>query len=206
MERDLVITPGWTWHEHVHRGSDPIIWLDALDVPLHLYLGVGAFEPGPVHDAATHAPDDIFVHPGFAPALTSAARPYSPLFRYPWNEAHEALLAAPQSDDGTRQVRYTNPMTGGPVMQSLDCWLVEIPAGTQSRPFRTNAHSICVVLDGSGSSQMGERQLEWAPKDIFVLPSRTWIAHTSASETTRLFMVSDRPVLADLKLLTEETA
>ena len=49
-EGDLVITPGWTWHEHVHRGSAPIIWLDALDAPLHRYLGTDAFEPGPAHD------------------------------------------------------------------------------------------------------------------------------------------------------------
>src|SRR5262245_47284462 len=34
-EGDLVITPGWTWHEHVHRGSEPIVWMDALDAPLH---------------------------------------------------------------------------------------------------------------------------------------------------------------------------
>jgi gentisate 1,2-dioxygenase len=33
-EGDLVITPGWTWHEHVHRGDAPIIWLDALDAPM----------------------------------------------------------------------------------------------------------------------------------------------------------------------------
>jgi gentisate 1,2-dioxygenase len=23
-EGDLVITPGWTWHEHVHKGSGPM--------------------------------------------------------------------------------------------------------------------------------------------------------------------------------------
>ena len=46
-EGDLVTTPGWTWHEHVHRGTRPIIWLDSLDVPLHRYLGTDAFEPGP---------------------------------------------------------------------------------------------------------------------------------------------------------------
>src|SRR5712691_1606163 len=47
-EGDLILTPAWTWHEHVHQGSAPIVWLDSLDVPLHHYLGTGAFEPGPV--------------------------------------------------------------------------------------------------------------------------------------------------------------
>ena len=49
-EGDLVITPGWTWHEHVHKGSGPIVWMDALDAPLHRYLGTDVFEPGPTHD------------------------------------------------------------------------------------------------------------------------------------------------------------
>ncbi len=47
-EGDLVLTPAWTWHEHVHEGTVPIIWLDVLDVPMHHYLGTGAFQPGPV--------------------------------------------------------------------------------------------------------------------------------------------------------------
>ena len=31
---DFVITPGWTWHDHGNEGSDPVIWLDGLDVPM----------------------------------------------------------------------------------------------------------------------------------------------------------------------------
>src|SRR5438067_153485 len=42
---DLILTPAWCWHEHVHRGTDPMIWLDALDVPLHLYLGTAKCQP-----------------------------------------------------------------------------------------------------------------------------------------------------------------
>jgi gentisate 1,2-dioxygenase len=35
MERgDFVITPSWTWHDHGNEGSDPVIWLDGLDVPI----------------------------------------------------------------------------------------------------------------------------------------------------------------------------
>jgi len=29
-----VITPSWTWHDHGNDGSDPLIWLDGLDVPI----------------------------------------------------------------------------------------------------------------------------------------------------------------------------
>src|SRR5687768_1902681 len=35
---DLVLTPGWAWHDHGHLGSQPAIWLDALDLAFgHLF-------------------------------------------------------------------------------------------------------------------------------------------------------------------------
>src|SRR5437016_8564376 len=46
-EGDLIITPGMSWHEHTHDGTAPIVWFDALDVPLHHYLGTAVFEAGP---------------------------------------------------------------------------------------------------------------------------------------------------------------
>ncbi len=59
-EGDLVLTPAWTWHEHIHQGAGPIIWLDALDVPLHHYMGTGAFQPGPVADMPETVADAAF--------------------------------------------------------------------------------------------------------------------------------------------------
>src|SRR3979490_2416029 len=29
---DFIITPSWTWHDHGHPGSDPVVWLDGLGV------------------------------------------------------------------------------------------------------------------------------------------------------------------------------
>ena len=31
---DLILTPAGEWHEHGHEGTGPVIWLDALDLPL----------------------------------------------------------------------------------------------------------------------------------------------------------------------------
>ena len=69
-EGDLVITPGWTWHEHVHKGDAPIIWLDALDAPLHRYLGTDVFEPGPEYDLPSLPDDAAFAIPNLVPELT----------------------------------------------------------------------------------------------------------------------------------------
>src|SRR4051794_15011423 len=122
-EGDLVITPGWTWHEHVHKGDAPIVWLDALDAPLHRYLGTDTFEPGPAHDLPDYADDSAFASPNIVPEVSGADRPFSPVFRYPWAAAAAAVRAAPQWKDGSRRVRYVNPLTGGPAMALLDCYL-----------------------------------------------------------------------------------
>src|SRR5213594_203891 len=31
---DLIITPPMRWHDHGHEGSEPVVWLDGLDIPL----------------------------------------------------------------------------------------------------------------------------------------------------------------------------
>lgn len=39
MEKgDLILTPSGTWHEHGHEGADPVVWMDALDLPLIYHL------------------------------------------------------------------------------------------------------------------------------------------------------------------------
>lgn len=181
-EGDLVLTPGWTWHEHEHEGAAPIVWLDVLDAQLHRYLGTDAFEPGPAHDV----PD------------SSAAT-----FCFPWAGAVAALACAQRGPDGAKRHRYTNPHTGGPVMTLLDCYAVEIAPGEETFPMRTSSHAVCTVVEGRGTSRVGEETLSWGPKDVFSLPDGNWISHR-ADEFVRFFVVTDREVLRRLDLLTEE--
>jgi gentisate 1,2-dioxygenase len=202
-EGDLVITPGWTWHEHVHRGSAPIIWLDALDVPLHRYLGTDAFEPGPVHDLPNIPDDAAFATPNIVPELADGAPAFSPVFRYPWAAARKALTAAPIWKDGSRRVRYVNPLTGGSTMPMMDCYLTEIEKGRETVRFRTTSNAVCLVCEGKGTTQVGEDTLRWDAHDVFSLPHGNWITHR-ADETATLFVVTDRDVLRRLDLLKEQ--
>ena len=71
-EGDLILTPAWTWHEHVHQGTAPIMWLDALDVPLHHYMGTGAFQPGPVADMPETVADAAFAVANVVPDIEYA--------------------------------------------------------------------------------------------------------------------------------------
>jgi gentisate 1,2-dioxygenase len=37
---DLILTPSWTWHDHGKDEDGPMIWLDALDLPLFQFFPV----------------------------------------------------------------------------------------------------------------------------------------------------------------------
>jgi gentisate 1,2-dioxygenase len=202
-EGDLIITPGWTWHEHVHKGSGPIVWMDALDAPLHRYLGTDRFEPGPTHDIPDYADDAAFAMPNLVPDMDSPERPFSPVFRYPWAQAAQAVSAAPPGKDGTRRVRYANPLNGGPAMALMDCYLIEIER-TETVPFRTTSNAVCCVVEGSGTTRVGDDTLKWGPKDIFSLPHGNWITHRADSGKAKLFAVTDRDALRRLDLLKEQ--
>src|SRR5262245_3795214 len=41
---DLVLTPPMVWHDHGNEGSEPVMWLDGLDIPLLLSLQCMFFE------------------------------------------------------------------------------------------------------------------------------------------------------------------
>jgi gentisate 1,2-dioxygenase len=202
-EGDLVITPGWTWHEHVHRGSAPIIWLDALDAPLHRYLGTDVFEPGPAHDVPQVADDAAYAFANIVPELGGEASAFSPVFRYPWAAARDAVRAAPKAKDGARRVRYVNPLTGGPTMPLMDCYLMQLDMGSETIRFRTTANAVCLVCEGSGTTHVGEDNVSWNVHDVFSLPHGNWITHR-ADETATLFVVSDRDTLRRLDLLKEQ--
>jgi gentisate 1,2-dioxygenase len=202
---DMILTPGWTWHEHMHEGTERSVWIDALDVPFQRYLKNGVFEPGPAHDVATLPADAAFSAAGFTPTATSA-KPYSPMFRYPWEDAVRALAGIAPAADGSRRLRYTNPTTGGPVMSTIDCYLLALAAGLDTTAYRVNSNSVCVVIEGEGVTRIGDTRTEWRKHDVFTLPQGNWISHRAIGSNAKLFEISDREIVGKLGLLREEIA
>lgn len=201
---DLILTPAWCWHEHRHDGEEPVLWLDALDVPLHSYLGTARFERPPIAEMPATVPDAAFQSGNFVPEEVPAT-PNSPVFRYPYAAAVEALAAAPPFEDGSRAIRYANPLTGGPAQPFMDCSLTELDRGRATAARKSNAAVACVVLSGEGRSQVGDKTFRWAEKDFFTIPAGNFASHVAASEKARLFMLSNRDVLRRLGLLHDET-
>ena len=203
-EGDLITTPGWCWHEHEHRGKEPIVWLDVLDASLHRYLGTASFQPGPANNVPAQAPDAAFSAPGFLPQGAELPTGYSPLFCYPYADAVKAVSAAPVGPDGARRVRYSNPVTGGPCMSFLDCYMVEIEGKGGTVPFRTSASAVVSVVEGAGVTRVGDDDIAWGPRDTFSMPHGNWISHRSNGGKARLMIATDREVFRRLDLLTEE--
>ena len=204
-EGDLVLTPGWTWHEHVHEGKSRIVWFDSLDAPFFRYLNMGEFEPGPVKNPKQIEADEAFAAPGMVPAHVAEPQ-FSPLFRYPWKDACTALARMPAESDGSRLMHYVNPVTGGPVMSLMDCFLQALPAGSETRRRRSTSGSVVVVAEGEGESRIGEDTIRWSRNDVFTIPRKSWASHRAAAGGAKLFLTTDREVMRRLGLLKDEIA
>jgi len=203
---DLILTPAWCWHEHRHDGDVPVLWLDALDVPLHGYLGTGEFQRPPIDTMPATMPDDALSAVGFLPAEGLPDANHSPVFRYSYTAMKRALASTPPAADGSRSVRYSNPATGGQAQALLDCTMTALEQGRPTRQRRSNASTACVVVAGSGRSRIGDKVIEWSEKDFFTVPQGNFASHEAISSEAHLFMLSDRDVMRRLGLLKEETA
>ena len=172
--------------------------------PFHHFLDTGVFEPGPAHDVPDLPPDTAYAAAGLTP-VTAPETGYSPMFHYAWADATDALAALPPEPDGSRTLRYTNPATGASAMATIDSTLIAPAAGQATRPYRTNASAVCVVVEGEGETKVGDTTLGWRRNDIFSLPHGSWISHSAARDGATLFQISDREILRRLDLLRDET-
>ena len=206
---DLILTPNWAWHEHVNCGRTRVVWLDALDLPLSAYLGAIFADGADNYHAQANSPaiaDAAYAQAGVTPDIASAAPSHSPMFRYPWPGVRAALAAAPEHADGSRRVRYINPVDGGPVIPTMDSYAIRLERGRNTARRRSTANAVCLVVEGEGISTVGGETLAWRKNDVFSLPYWNWASHRAKSDEAYLFMFTDREVLRRVGLLREETA
>ena len=194
--RDLVLTPNGTWHDHgIEAGGTQCIWQDGLDIPLMNALDANFFE---VHPDIVQKPSPL--------ARENWTKPYSPVFRYGWEESFEALKAKGEYSQYDGQVyEYRNPLTGGPIMPTIGAQLQRLAKGETTRAHRHTGSAIYQVAQGRGWSQIAGERFEWEEKDIFALPS--WAPHRhGAHEEAVLFCFHDIPAMKALALYREAAA
>jgi len=213
--RDLVLTPNWTWHDHGNEGTTgPCIWQDGLDIPLINALEANFYEVNPDRFQTPTRPVDAsylaYGGGGLRPTWDDANRPYSPLWKYPWEPTYEALQRAALEHDGTPWdgvlLEYVNPRTGGPIMPTMGASIQLLRPGVHTQAHRHTGNVVYQVAQGRGFSIIGGQRFDWEEKDILVVP--TWTLHEHANGSTTedavLFSFNDLPTMKALAVYREE--
>jgi gentisate 1,2-dioxygenase len=195
---DFVLTPGWTWHDHGHLGSEPVIWLDALDNPFGQFFGAIFREEYP-HDThpVTHADGDAAARYGSSllPIEQRPDRRSSPLLVYPYDRTREVLdklaRSGPLHPAHGVKMRYANPIDGGYVYPTIAVFIQWLPKAFSGQTYRSTEGSVFNVVEGSGHAHIGDVDFAFEPHDVFVVPPWTPY-HLETDGECVLFSYSDR--------------
>lgn len=88
-------------------------------------------------------------------------------------------------------------------MPTIATTMQYLPKGFESRPYRSTDSTVFSVVEGEGTSRIGEQRFTWGPKDIFVVPSWLDVQHQATGDAF-VFAYSDRVVQEKLDLFREE--
>ncbi|HVO87365.1 MAG TPA: cupin domain-containing protein [Casimicrobiaceae bacterium] len=202
MEKgDLILTPSLLWHDHGHEGEGPVIWLDALDLPLVFGLEASyALEAAPQQvTRAQGFSTSRYRQGGVVPyaALRSTREPY-PLLRFPWREVKQTLqsLASVTPRDQVVHVAYVNPQTGRECLPTLGFSALLLRPGEEARLTRRSASAVLHIVEGAGSASVDAVTHRLDEADTLAVPTHAEVrlANPSSQHPLALFMVDDAPL------------
>jgi gentisate 1,2-dioxygenase len=214
-EGDLVLTPSWMWHDHQHKGSEPMIWLDVLDISLVRSLEATFFEGSsqprqPVSNISNRSYRE-FGSGIMRPMTPSHAGLASPILAYTRDRAEEALQqAAGLEPDPFDDVilEYQNPLTGAPALPTIGTALQMLRPGARCKSHRHTGSVVYYIVRGSGSTTIDDQTFNWEKGDFIALPPWAKHSHCNRSSTSEavMFQVNDFPVLKALGLYREQAS
>jgi len=197
---DLILTPTGLWHEHGHDGTDPVVWLDVLDLPLVYYTETSYVVGGDRQAVNPGHGDRAYSRGGLAPTpvFQRSGKAY-PMLRYPWADARAALiaLAHDRPDLEAVQVEYTNPETGAPAENILGFYALMLRPGQVLRlPARSPAMVFHTIEGAAGLRTEDGAAFALGPADTACVPGYTGVtlANSSAAEPAFLFVADESPL------------
>lgn len=211
---DLLLTPGWNFHGHHNVATEPMAWIDGLDIPFSQQMDVGFFEFGAerVTDNATpnySQGERLWCHPGLRPLSGLQNTVASPIGAYRWEHTDAALTEQLLLEDegnpatvelGHAAIRYVNPTIGGDVMPTIRCEFHRVRAGIETPARQEVGSSVFQVFEGAGAVVLGGETRKLEKGDIFVVPS--WVSWSLQAETQfDLFRFSDAPIMERLDFM-----
>ncbi|GGL11808.1 cupin domain-containing protein [Nocardia jinanensis] len=212
-EGDLVLTPSWMYHDHIHQGDQPMIWLDVLNISVMRKLENIFFDPYPEDTQPVGATPQRSWREFGSGLLRPAGPPpptrRNPLLVYTRTQADTALqqakgLAPDPRDDV--MLEYQSPVGGGPALPSLSMKAQIIRPGFRGLTHRHSGSKIYYAVSGSGTMAVNDKVFDWAEGDFISVPPFARVRHSNAGEVEgRLFRVDDSPVFRALNAYFEDT-
>jgi gentisate 1,2-dioxygenase len=198
---DLILTPPKLWHEHGHEGTGPVIWLDALDLPLVYNLEASyALEGASQGIADPHNASTVrFRQGGVVPyeSLDRVRADY-PLLRFPWRDVRQTLSDLAQITPRGERVHlaYVNPETGRECMSTLGFSALMLRPGEDLRLPKRSASSVLHVVEGQGTATVDGVEMAFVECDTCAAPTHAEIRieNGSSKSPAYLFMVDDAPL------------
>ena len=197
---DLILTPGGCWHDHGHTGTEPVIWLDALDLPLFVYLE-GSYAVEAPLQTQRNRPDTSEVEyraAGLAPVRRrDRASPVSyPMMRFPWERTEAALRRLGEHNGGEAvELDYINPETGQSCLPTMGFTAMMLRPGEVACPPLRSASAVFHVVAGRGTTIINGVAHAWGPKDTFSAPVFAEIEHKTAGDAPAfLVRIHDTPL------------
>lgn len=121
------------------------------------------------------------------------------MYVYRWEATREYLHDMRAHDGNPYEaitIEYTDPTTGGPVYNTMTFRVQLLRPGEKTLPVQQNASLICTILEGSGTSQVGEERFDWTSLDTFCVPGGTWYEHHNNTDRDAIvFVTTDEPAL-----------
>jgi gentisate 1,2-dioxygenase len=207
---DLILTPGWCWHDHSNETNEPIIWMDGIDVHIMLYLNSMFQEEYPSKS------QPITKREGYSGAVLGRLRPkmntsnkIAP-FSFKWTDTLKALedMSTEEADpyDGV-YLEYKNPLQECSTMTTIGCYVQLLKPGQKTAPHRHTTTTIYNVVSGEGVTETQGKDLRWSSKDCFLVPSWSVHRHVNLSSTSPafLFSMTDRPLMEQLGVYREDS-
>ena len=196
---DLILTPTGCWHDHGHDGTEPVIWLDLLDLPLYYYLE-GSYAVEAELQAPANRPDSSaveYAQAGLVPGrVLGRARAKYPLMRFPWTRTQRALRVASEhaASGEAAELDYVNPETGDDVLPTMGFTAMMLPAGTPIEPPLRSCSSVFHVVSGTGVSTVNGARFQWTTGDTFSAPVFAEIEHRATDGAAFLIRGHDTPL------------
>ena len=199
---DLILTPAGLWHEHGHSGTGPVVWLDALDLPVVYAFEASYAIEGPSQTASNRADSSqsAYRRSGLSPyaALDRPTPSPYPLRRYPWREVKAALDdVAPHTPlDELVHLAYVNPETGRECLPTLGFSALLLRPGETAGLPRRSASAVIHVISGSGDARIGTAEFTWSDSGTMAVPTHASVSLTNGSGKANayLFIIDDAPL------------